>query len=228
MTTRARSREQPTPPRPPVAVKGSREGLRIIVREAADDSVTASLQEQLARRGPEFFRGATAVLEMPAGPLDVELVARVAEILEDAGMELHGISAGPPAQERAPSDASSVRNPQLAPTAALLVQRTLRSGQRVVHDGAVVVLGDINPGAEVLAGGSVIVWGHLRGTVEAGLSTDGAVVCALDLSPTQLRIGQALARAPEEPEASPEPEVACERDGRIVVDTWLAAEPWQT
>ena len=59
-----------------------------------------------------------------------------------------------------------------------------------------LVLGDVNPGAEVVAGGSVVVWGRLRGVVEAGQAEGSgpAVVCALDLAPTQLRLGTALAR----------------------------------
>ena len=99
---------------------------------------------------------------------------------------------------------------------------TVRSGQRVAHEGAVVVVGDVNPGAEVIAGGSVVVWGRLRGIVEAGVAEGGehSIVCALDLAPTQLRIGPALARAPEEPDRTPVPEVARQVDGQIVVDAW--------
>jgi septum site-determining protein MinC len=104
--------------------------------------------------------------------------------------------------------------------AALVVRRTLRSGQRVVHDGPVLVLGDVNPGAEVVAGGSVVVWGRLRGMVEAGRLFEESVVCALDLAPTQLRIGAAIARAPEEPGRVPVPEVAREGESGIIVDAW--------
>ncbi|HEX7008861.1 MAG TPA: septum site-determining protein MinC, partial [Phycisphaeraceae bacterium] len=72
---------------------------------------------------------------------------------------------------------------------AALVQRTLRSGQVVRHQGHLTVLGDVNPGAEVIAGGSVVVWGRVRGTVHAGALGDrSAQICALELAPTQLRI----------------------------------------
>ena len=77
----------------------------------------------------------------------------------------------------------------LAGENAIFVQRTLRSGFKVSHHGHVIVLGDVNPGAEVIAGGSVIVWGRLRGVVHAGADGDeNAVVCALEMMPTQLRI----------------------------------------
>ncbi|TEU14092.1 MAG: septum site-determining protein MinC [Anaerolineales bacterium] len=104
----------------------------------------------------------------------------------------------------------------------VLVRRTLRSGQVVQHPGHVVVIGDVNPGAEIIAGGDVVVWGKLRGIVHAGATgDDGAVVCALSLAPLQLRIGNHIARAPEGREGLPErPEMASVQDGEIVAEPW--------
>lgn len=81
----------------------------------------------------------------------------------------------------------------------LLVRRTLRSGQVLQHLGHVVVIGDVNPGAEIIAGGDVVVWGRVRGTIHAGaLGDNKAIVCALELRPTQLRIGSHIATSPPE------------------------------
>ena len=210
------SQEVPLPPKPPVTIKGRGNTVTITVdsREAPDD-ILASLDAQLARRGRTFFAGAPTAVEVKPGPLDPLLVARLAEKVAAAGMSLIEVSIG--GRTAAPAPAAP------APAAAegvLLVERTLRGGQRISHDGSVIVLGDVNPGAEIIAGGHVIVWGRLRGTVEAGLTSAGAMVCALDLAPTQLRIGPALARAPEEPGRVAVPEVAREVDGRIVVEGW--------
>jgi septum site-determining protein MinC len=103
-----------------------------------------------------------------------------------------------------------------------LFHRTLRSGQKVHHPGHVAVIGDVNPGAEIIAGGHVIVWGRLQGLVHAGATgDDSAVVCALDLSPTQLRIGSHIARPPEEKRRRKiQPEMARVSGGRIVAETW--------
>jgi septum site-determining protein MinC len=79
-----------------------------------------------------------------------------------------------------------------------VVERTLRSGFSVRHAGHVVVIGDVNAGAQVIAGGSVLVWGRMRGMVHAGADgNEKAVVCALDLSPTQLRIAGLIATTPQ-------------------------------
>lgn len=82
----------------------------------------------------------------------------------------------------------------------------------------------MNPGAEVIAGGSVIVWGRLRGVVHAGAMGDNtALICAIELRPTQLRIASLIARTPEDGSRHiPLPEVARvdQAQGRIVVEAW--------
>jgi septum site-determining protein MinC len=107
------------------------------------------------------------------------------------------------------------------PVDGLVVRRTLRSGQSLRHPGHVVVIGDVNPGAEVVAGGNIVVWGRVRGLVHAGaLGDEEAVICALHLTPTQLRIGGHIARTPEEQRSRPVPEMVMVRDGRLVAVPW--------
>jgi septum formation inhibitor MinC len=66
---------------------------------------------------------------------------------------------------------------------------TLRGGQALHNMGNIVVLGDVNPGAELIASGDIIVVGALRGVAHAGAQGDrGARVVALEFAPTQLRI----------------------------------------
>jgi septum site-determining protein MinC len=70
--------------------------------------------------------------------------------------------------------------------------------------GRLPSLGDVNPGAEIIAGGSVVVWGRLRGLVHAGaMGDDTAVICALDLNPTQLRIADQIAIPPADTRTAP-------------------------
>ena len=103
----------------------------------------------------------------------------------------------------------------------LFVRRTIRSGQAIRHHSNVVVLGDVNHGAEIIAGGDIIVWGVLRGMVHAGYpDNQNALVCSLLLSPVQLRIAHLLSRPPEGFEAQALPEIASIKEGRIIVETW--------
>jgi septum formation inhibitor MinC len=105
------------------------------------------------------------------------------------------------------------------------VRGTLRSGKFVSFDGNVVVIGDVNPGAEVEATGSIIVLGNLRGTVHAGASGNaGASVIALILRPTHLRIADLAAQwADAKGGLKISPEMASIKDGAIAVETLMAA-----
>jgi septum site-determining protein MinC len=98
--------------------------------------------------------------------------------------------------------------------------RNLRNGQVLKHHGDLTLLGDVNGGAEVVATGSVVVFGRVRGMVYAGAAGNReAIICAIDLSATQIRIADVRARSPEE-QGDKVPEIACIEGDRIVVHEW--------
>lgn len=73
----------------------------------------------------------------------------------------------------------------------------LRSGNLLEYDGSIIIFGDVNPGGIVKASDSVIVLGHLNGTVYAGVeSGKDAFIGALYMNPIQLKIGDYIARNP--------------------------------
>ena len=100
----------------------------------------------------------------------------------------------------------------------LFHQGTLRSGENLDTEGDLLLLGDVNPGAQVTAGGNVMIWGRLRGNAHAGKSGDNtAKIIALQLRPLQLRISDKIARGPEDkPQEGLAEEALIERD-RIVI-----------
>ena len=80
----------------------------------------------------------------------------------------------------------------------LYIHRTLRSGQSITSEGNIVIIGDVNPGAEIVAKGDITVWGILGGIAHAG--SDGNTysrIRALKLNAIQLRIGGMFARRPD-------------------------------
>ncbi len=82
----------------------------------------------------------------------------------------------------------------------LYLQTTLRSGGDIQHNGTVIILGDLNPGSSVVADGDILVWGRLRGIAHAGAKGNArCLIMALQMEPTQLRIADFVARAPETP-----------------------------
>ncbi len=101
--------------------------------------------------------------------------------------------------------------------------KTLRSGQKLESDGHVVVVGDVNPGAEIVAAGNIFVMGTIKGVVHAGAKGDReAIVVALNLIPTQLRIADIITRAPDDDvKFSLKPELAYINDDKILIENFL-------
>ena len=92
---------------------------------------------------------------------------------------------------------------------ALYLQMTVRSGVEIRHGGTVIILGDINPSGIIIADGDILVWGRLRGVAHAGAGGNReSLIMALQMEPTQLRIADAVARAPEKSPTNFLPEVA--------------------
>ena len=217
-----------------VQIKGLRDGLLVTLGEAAWDVLHTSLLGQIDEK-QEFFKGARLALDVGAQELHVAEMTDLRNELSERGIMLWAILSNSPITENTAqilglaTRLSKIRPDTPEPIhvtpaedSALWVKRTVRSGVRLEHEGNVVVLGDVNPGAEVVAAGSVIVWGRLRGVVHAGAKGDAdAVVCALDLSPTQLRIAAEVATTPER-RSQAYPEMARLKDGQLV------AEPWQS
>lgn len=105
----------------------------------------------------------------------------------------------------------------------LTLRRTLRSGAVVRFDGDLIVFGDVNPGAHVVATGNIVVLGALKGMAHAGAAgAEDSFILALHLRPTQLRIARRIAIAPERPDtgAVALPEMASVIDGQIVIEAY--------
>lgn len=106
---------------------------------------------------------------------------------------------------------------------ARIIFGTLRSGQRVETPFSLIVIGDVNPGADVVAGGDILVMGSLRGTAHAGAYEDDTldrVVISLHMQPMQLRIGSVVSRGGTE--IGKGPEVAKIDNRMIVVEPYSA------
>jgi septum site-determining protein MinC len=105
-----------------------------------------------------------------------------------------------------------------------LIYATLRSGQIMESKGSLIIVGDVNPGAEVRAEDDIIVLGSLRGMAHAGVSGNvKARIIALHLCPTLLKIGDCIAGAPPDMETkkSFKPEVAFIENKKIIIENLI-------
>ncbi len=108
-----------------------------------------------------------------------------------------------------------------------MINRTLRSGAAVRHDGDLFIFGDVNPGAHVVATGNIVVLGALKGMAHAGAGGgDGSFILAFDLRPTQLRIGRKIAIPPAKNSGGPFlPEIATVSEDQVVIEAYRGRLP---
>jgi septum site-determining protein MinC len=198
----------------PIAIKGSKDGLRLLLAEDADwDDLLDALRRQL-ERGAEFFHGAHLTIDTGERPISDDDLADLLEIMQAHGLQPAQLATNTPEGRNAgrstglmtrPSVRPSPQQPERDGDGALLVTRTLRSGQVLRHHGHITIIGDVNPGAEVIAGGNIIVWGRLRGRVHAGaLGDTAATVGALELMPSLIQIADKMSRPPDQRPQGPE------------------------
>jgi septum site-determining protein MinC len=216
-------------------IKGTKDGILISLEEQAWNKARKSLIEHIDDNRA-FFEGARLVLDVGNIILRAKELGDLRDSLSNQGVLLSGLlSQSLVPQETAqllgltttlskpkpiPKNSMKPLDTVLQGEAAVMIHRTMRSGFKVAYQGHVIVLGDVNPGAEIIASGSIVVWGKLRGTAHAGAEGDeNAVVCALDLSPTQLRIASRAATTPQD-QQKPQPEIASVRDNQIVAEVW--------
>ena len=215
-------------------IKGIQEGVLIKLGNGSWEENRLRLFEQIDQQA-EFLKGAQIAIDVGDFDLTISELGALRKDTAKRGMTLWAILSRSEITTKSAKDLSlktRIRNDQIKDESlpietildkgeqAILVRRTLRSGFLLQHAGHVVVIGDINPGAEVIAGGDVIVWGRLRGLVHAGAEGDEhAIVCALDLSPTQLRIAGKIALTPKR-KGKPQPEIAHLQNGQVVAATW--------
>jgi septum site-determining protein MinC len=215
-------------------IKGLRDGLLITVDQGEWPDLRDVLLDQIDQKG-DFFHGARLALDVGNLALHAAELGYLRDALSSRGIALWAVVSNSPLTEQTaltlglntrltkPRPEPEMKLPETTyydGEQAILVQKTLRSGYKLEFPGHVIVVGDVNPGAEIVAGGDVVVWGRLRGVVHAGAEgKETAVICALDLSPTQLRIAGQIAITPQR-RGKPQPETARLKDGRVVADVW--------
>ncbi len=220
-----------------ISIKGTSNGLIITLGAGIWQSLVDDLNIDLNKKA-SFFKGGRVALRVGPRQLTRPQLESIGHVLNRHQVTLWAVESDAPGTREAatqlgletniapprPIQVSVPEQPIDRVGDSLVIQRTLRSGQVVHHPGHIVVIGDVNPGAEVKAGGSIIVWGRLRGNVYAG-SQEGqaasAVVCALQLAPMQLRIGDRMTRSPaNDNDHNFVPEIASIQEGQIVAEAW--------
>jgi septum site-determining protein MinC len=214
-----------------IQIKGIRDGLLATFVKAAWEDQCVALLAQIDER-PAFFQGARLAIDVGSQILKVNNLVDLRDRLSERNVSLWAVIGESPTTEHTSQLlglATRISKPRpeekrhdvIADDTALFINKTLRSGKRVEFPGHVVVMGDVNAGAEIIADGNVIVWGRVRGMIHAGAKGNrSATICALDLSATQLRIATEVS-ATLKPQKDPKPEVASiNSEGHLQSELW--------
>lgn len=220
-----------------VIFKGSLDCLTIIMKEEEDYSTILEQIEKKIESSGRFFKGTTLSVKYRGKKLSKEEENKILELLKSkSGANIKSFEEDteqPVKVEREvqPLPHSKIRMSNfyfknLEEGITKFHRGTVRSGQSVKFDGNLVVIGDVNPGGEVVATGNVVIMGSLRGVVHAGSNGNReALVVALNLQPTQLRIADVITRSPDEKEAMVQfiPELAYIKGDIVYIERYLPA-----
>lgn len=173
------------------------------------------LKHLLKTKEQSWQIGTTVCLVAKDRLLDARQLQTIAETLDDVKLSLVTVStnrrqtavaaatSGYSVQQKAIAQPLIKPETEIEETISVLadplyLQSTVRSGVEIRHPGTIIIFGDLNPGGKAIAAGDILVWGRLRGIAHAGAQGNAQCrIAALQMEFTQLRIADAVARAPK-------------------------------
>lgn len=182
-----------------VNIKGTPSGLVFYfdTMEAGFGQVCAALEEKLLHSG-DFFLNAEYIIDRPEQFSTEELA-----IIEGILVKYH-LAKGKQQPHELPNDERHEVIYQTVGGNSLLVTKSVRSGQKLSVRGNAVIMGDINPGGEIVATGNIVVMGSCRGVLHAGAEGDeNSFILAYTMAAQQLRIASYVATVPSDVALSP-------------------------
>lgn len=197
-----------------VVFKGSRDGLHLIINNENELKIIQEKINEKIASAKSFFQDIKKVKLKGTSLSQEDLIYLINWLKESYGIEIDNENNDDYIQIN-----KSFSNQSIDEGLTKYVYNTLRSGSSIKYNGNIVIVGDVNPGAEVIATGNIIVMGTLRGIAHAGvLGNDSALVVAFSLEPTQLRISNIIARSPDHQDYKPTcPEKACINGNTIII-----------
>ncbi len=213
-------------------IKGTGEGLVISFQKSAWKEMQSDLLERIDSN-TAFFQKARIALEVGEAKIKSAELGKLRDILSQKEITLWAVLStsdttinaaqllGIQTQLGIKKGKTEKKNAtSFEGEAAVWVERTMRAGYRIETRSHVILMGDLNPGAEIVSGGNVFIWGRANGAIHAGAEGDrSAKVYALELKPTQLRIADIMA-APFASKIKSQSEVASIEGDQIKINSW--------
>jgi septum site-determining protein MinC len=220
-----------------LTIKGTADGLIISFGDLSWKDKQAALFDRISDNS-SFFDKARIALEVGETQIKAAEMGKLRDLLSQKGISLWAILSTSDATINAAQmlgiptqlglkKAAGVKktSPSFDGEAAVWIERTLRAGYRVETKSHVIVIGDVNPGAEIVSGGNIFIWGRANGSIHAGAEGDQtAKVYALELRPNHLSIADITA-PPITGKIKSQSELACIEGNQIVTKSWTSRKP---
>ncbi|MBN1037578.1 septum site-determining protein MinC [Clostridium botulinum] len=204
-----------------VLIKGNREGINATIdmeKFASFEDMLNMLIKKLSK-GKHFYKGTTLILNVNLSLIKKNDIKKLKESLLNE-IELNEIIFEQLEQE---SNIQTKIFNGVYEGKTKFIRRTVRSGQCLNYPGNIVIIGDVNSGAEVHAAGNIIVLGSLKGRVNAGnTGNKKSIIAAFLLEPEILKIADVITISPDGLDKPRYPEIAKVKDGTIIVEPYLA------
>lgn len=181
----------------PVVLKSNRYGINLILDA---DMPFGQLEEAILekfRESEKFFKNAKIAISFEGRSLSQEEEFSILDMIaKNTSIQVICVVDQDEMREQMYKEKIDSYYQDVADNTGEFYKGTLRSGQVLKCDTSIVIIGDVNPGAKIIAKGNIVILGSLKGNAYAGAAGDeSCFVTALDMDPVQIKIGNVIGRS---------------------------------
>ena len=181
----------------PVVLKSNRYGINLILDA---DMPFGQLEEAILekfRESEKFFKNAKIAISFEGRRLSQEEEFSILDMIaKNTSIQVICVVDQDEMREQMYKEKIDSYYQDVVDNTGEFYKGTLRSGQVLKCDTSIVIIGDVNPGAKIIAKGNIVILGSLKGNAYAGAAGDeSCFVTALDMDPVQIKIGNVIGRS---------------------------------
>ena len=186
----------------PVVMKSSKNGINLVLDSKLPfDELLEEIKKKFID-SEKFFKDAHIAISFEGRDLSQEEQFEIIEMIQEyTSITIICILDHDELMDEVMKRRIGAYQEEHSPQTGQFYKGTLRSGQQIESQTSLIVLGDVNPGAKVIAKGNIVVLGALKGIAYAGADGDsGCFVAALEMDPVQIKIGDYIGRSADKKE----------------------------
>ena len=206
-----------------VMIKGNQSGIIVVLDANLDFEELKSNIAEKFKASAKFLGNANVAVTFEGRELTTENEREILDIIgENSDLNVICVVDLDAEKEKIFKQCLNDKLMELSNNTGQFYKGNLRSGQVLEFETSIIIIGDVNAGAKVVSKGNVVILGALKGNVFAGASgNQNSFVVALSMDPVQIRIGDIIARAPDDKakDVSKEAKIAYVEDGNIYIES---------